>query len=147
LARGTLTTEERFVINNHVVQTIVMLGKLPFPEHLRCVPEFAGGHHEKVNGTGYPRRLTGDRMSWPTRMMAIANIFEALTASDRPYKKRKTLSEALTIMDGMRRDGDIDADLFDLFLTSGVYLEYARHFLHPEQIEAVDIAQYVRKPS
>lgn len=144
VARGTLTAEERFVINNHVVQTIVMLGKLPLPKHLRCVPEFAGGHHEKVNGTGYPRRLFGDQMSWPARIMAIADIFEALTASDRPYKKAKTLSEAITIMDGMRRDGDIDSDLFDLFLTSGVYLDYARQFLHPEQFDDVDIARYAR---
>jgi HD-GYP domain-containing protein (c-di-GMP phosphodiesterase class II) len=90
--------------------------------------------------------LTGDRMSWPARMMAIADIFEALTASDRPYKKAKTLSEAIKIMDLMRQDRDIDPDLFELFLTSGVYLEYARHFLHPEQIDAVDIAQYARKP-
>lgn len=145
VARGTLTAEERFVINNHVVQTIVMLSQLPFPGHLSEVPEFAGGHHEKTNGTGYPRRLTGDRMSWPARMMAIADIFEALTASDRPYKKGKTLSEAIKIMDGMRRDGDIDPDLFNLFLTSGVYLDYARQFLHPEQIDIVDIARYVGK--
>jgi HD-GYP domain-containing protein (c-di-GMP phosphodiesterase class II) len=146
VVRGTLTAEERFIINNHVIQTIVMLGRLPFPRHLHCVPEFAGGHHEKVNGTGYPRRLTGEQMSWPARMMAIADIFEALTASDRPYKKAKTVSEAIKIMDLMRKDGDIDPDLFELFLASGVYLEYARRFLHPEQIDAVDIAQYLRTP-
>jgi HD-GYP domain-containing protein (c-di-GMP phosphodiesterase class II) len=123
-----------------------MLGQLPFPRHLRCVPEFAGGHHEKVNGTGYPRRLTGEQMSWPTRMMAIADIFEALTASDRPYKQAKTLSETIKIMDLMRQDRDIDPDLFELFLTSGVYMEYARHFLHPDQTDPVDIAQYLQTP-
>jgi HD-GYP domain-containing protein (c-di-GMP phosphodiesterase class II)/HAMP domain-containing protein len=146
VVRGTLTAEERFIINNHVIQTIVMLGQLPFPRHLRCVPEFAGGHHEKVNGTGYPRRLTGEQMSWPARMMAIADIFEALTASDRPYKQAKTLSETIKIMDLMRQDRDIDPDLFELFLTSGVYMEYARHFLHPDQTDPVDIAQYLQTP-
>ena len=142
VGRGTLSDEERFMINDHIVQTIVMLGKLPFPNHLREVPEIAGGHHEKLDGTGYPKRLAREQMSLPARMMAIADIFEALTASDRPYKKAKTLSEAIRIMGFMRKDSHIDPDLFELFLTSGVYVEYAQRHLDPEQIDEVDISAY-----
>ncbi len=143
VARGTLTEEERYVINHHIVQTIVMLSQLPFPRHLREVPEIAGGHHEKMDGTGYPRRLARDDMSWTARMMAIADIFEALTAADRPYKRGKTLSESLRIMSAMRRDRHIDPDLFELFLTSGVYRQYAERFLRPEQIDAVDVGAFL----
>jgi HD-GYP domain-containing protein (c-di-GMP phosphodiesterase class II) len=146
IGRGTLTEEERYVINHHIVQTIVMLSQLPFPKHLKNVPEIAGGHHEKMDGTGYPKRLARDQMSLTARMMAIADIFEALTAADRPYKKGKTLSEALKIMSFMRRDRHVDPDLFDLFLTSGVYRKYAERFLRPEQLDAVDVAQYVGRP-
>ena len=138
VGRGTLTTEERFQINDHMAQTIIMLTRLPFPRHLRDVPEIAGGHHEKMDGTGYPRRLTREQMSVPARMMAIADIFEALTAIDRPYKRGKTLSESLAIMARMRRDKHIDGDLFELFVRSGVYLDYARRFLQPAQIDEVD---------
>ncbi|KPC53280.1 HD domain-containing phosphohydrolase [Amantichitinum ursilacus] len=143
LGRGTLTAEERYKINEHIIQTIVMLEKLPFPRHLRNVPEIAAGHHEKMDGTGYPRRLTREQMSPLARMMAIADIFEALTAVDRPYKQGKTLSEALAIMARMRSDGHIDAELFELFLRGGVYLHYAKVFLRPEQLDAVDITQYL----
>jgi HD-GYP domain-containing protein (c-di-GMP phosphodiesterase class II) len=143
IGRGTLTEEERYVINHHIVQTIVMLSQLPFPKHLKEVPQIAGGHHEKMDGTGYPKRLKRDEMSWTARMMAIADIFEALTAVDRPYKKGKTLSEALKIMSFMRRDQHIDPELFELFLTSGIYWTYAEKFLRPEQMDRVDIAQYV----
>ena len=138
VARGTLTPEERYKINDHIVQTIVMLGKLPFPRHLRDVPEIAGGHHEKMDGSGYPRRLTRAQMSPVARMMAIADIFEALTAVDRPYKKGKTLSEALAIMARMRREHHVDPDLFELFVKAGVYRRYAERYLAPEQIDAVD---------
>jgi len=142
--RGTLTTEERFKINDHIVQTIMMLERLPFPKHLRRAPEIAGGHHETMIGTGYPKKLTGDQMSTTARMMAIADIFEALTASDRPYKKAKTLSESIHILGAMRRDHHIDPELFELFLTSGVYLEYAEQYLSANQIDEVDIEQYLR---
>ena len=118
--RGTLTEEDRFKINEHIVQTIRMLSELPFPRHLRAVPEIAGGHHEKMDGSGYPRGLKGGEMSLVARMMAIADIFEALTAVDRPYKTGKRLSEAVSIMAGMRDRGHIDPDLFALFLRSGV---------------------------
>jgi HD-GYP domain-containing protein (c-di-GMP phosphodiesterase class II) len=143
ISRGTLTEEERYVINHHIVQTIMMLSELPFPKHLRGVPEIAGGHHEKMDGTGYPKRLRRDEMSWTARMMAIADIFEALTAADRPYKKGKTLTEALRIMSFMRRDQHIDPDLFDLFLSAGIYREYAEKFLRPEQIDEVDVREFM----
>ena len=143
IGRGTLTAEERYVINDHIVQTIVMLSRLPFPKHLRRAPEFAGGHHEKLDGTGYPKRLAAGEMSVPARAMAIADIFEALTAADRPYKKAKKLSESIRIMDRMRADRHIDPDLFALFLTSGVYREYAEQHLLPEQIDEVDVTRYV----
>jgi HD-GYP domain-containing protein (c-di-GMP phosphodiesterase class II) len=143
VARGTLTEEERFKINEHIIQTIMLLNQLPFPRELRRVPTWAGNHHEKLDGTGYPRRLTGADLSIPERIMAIADIFEALTASDRPYKQAKTLSESIGIMSFMCKDGHICPDLFALFLRSGVYLDYARAFLSPEQIDAVDVAQYL----
>ena len=143
IGRGTLTEEERYKINDHIVQSIIMLKQLPYPKHLAEVPDIAGGHHEKIDGTGYPRRLTGDQMSMPAKMMVIADIFEALTASDRPYKKAKSLSEAIRIMGFMEKDRHIDPDLFRLFLASGAYLEYAREYLQPEQIDAVDLSQYL----
>jgi hypothetical protein len=143
VARGTLAPEERFKINEHMVQTIIMLNQLPFPRHLRNVPAIAGGHHETMIGTGYPKKLQRDDMSLTARMMAIADIFEALTASDRPYKKAKSLSESVKIMGFMVKDQHIDADLFELFLQSGVYLEYARRFLNDEQIDAVDVTAYL----
>ena len=107
------------------------------------MPEYAGGHHETLVGTGYPRRLRKEDMSIPARSMAIADIFEALTAADRPYKKAKTLSESVRIMSFMRNDQHIDPDLFELFLRSGTYKQYAERFLDPKQIDEVDIEQYL----
>jgi len=147
VARGTLSEEERYKINEHMIQTITMLTQLPFPKQLRNVPEIAGGHHEKMDGTGYPKRLKKDDMSPVARMMAIADIFEALTAADRPYKKGKTLSEAIKIMSFMKKDQHIDPDLFDLFLRSGIYREYAERFMEPGQIDEVNIAQYLSQPA
>ncbi|WP_373973936.1 GAF domain-containing protein [Chitinibacter sp. SCUT-21] len=143
VARGTLSEEERYKINEHIIQTIIMLEKLPFPRHLQRVPEIAGGHHEKMDGTGYPKRLTRDQMSPAARMMAIADIFEALTAVDRPYKKGKTLSEAIKIMGFMVKDQHIDVELFRLFLQQGLHLEYAHRFMKPEQIDDVDLSPYL----
>ncbi|MEA2116465.1 MAG: HD domain-containing phosphohydrolase [Thermodesulfobacteriota bacterium] len=143
IERGTLTPEERFKINDHIVQTIKMLSQLPFPRHLSRVTEIAGCHHETMTGTGYPRRLHGEQMSLTARMMAIADIFEALTASDRPYKKAKKLSESIRILSFMKKDQHIDPQLFELFLTSGVYLEYAKKYLLPEQIDEVEISDYL----
>jgi hypothetical protein len=138
ISRGTLTAEDRCKINDHIVQTIKMLSSLPFPKHLSQVPEIAGGHHEKMDGTGYPKRLKREQMSAPARMMAVADIFEALTAVDRPYKKGKLLSEAIKIMGFMVKEQHVDPDIFALFLRTGVYLEYARRFMKPEQIDPVN---------
>lgn len=143
VARGTLSEEERYKINEHIVQTLIMLTQLPFPKHLRNVPEIAAGHHEKMDGTGYPRRLTRDEMSPVARMMAIADIFEALTAVDRPYKKGKKLSEAIKIMSFMKKEQHIDPELFDLFLRSGVYRTYAENYMRPEQIDEIDVTAYL----
>ena len=143
ISRGTLTAEERFKINDHIVQTIVMLESLPFPKHLQRVPEIAGGHHEKMDGTGYPKRLNGAEMSVPARVMAIADVFEALTAADRPYKPPKKLSESIRIMSFMVKDQHLDPELFRLFLESGVYQDYADKYLLPAQVDEVDIAAYL----
>jgi HD-GYP domain-containing protein (c-di-GMP phosphodiesterase class II) len=138
ISRGTLTQEEREIINHHIVSTIKMLEALPWPKHLRNVPEYAGGHHERMDGKGYPRGLTRDQMSVQARVMGIADIFEALTAKDRPYKKGKTLSESLHILGKFKLNGHIDPDLFDVFIRRKVYLKYAEQFLDPDQIDEVD---------
>jgi len=145
IARGTLTAEDRFHINDHIVQTIIMLDALPFPKTLKRVSEWAGGHHEKMDGSGYPKSLTREQMSIPARLIAVADIFEALTARDRPYKTPKKLSECVKIMSFMKKDNHIDPDVFELFLTSGVYKHYAEAFLLPEQIDDVDIGTYLQK--
>ncbi|MFZ5555419.1 MAG: HD domain-containing phosphohydrolase [Pseudomonadota bacterium] len=141
IKRGTLTAEEREIINHHIVVTISMLESLPWPKHLKNVPEYAGGHHERMDGRGYPRGLTRDQMSVQARVMAIADIFEALTAVDRPYKKGKRLSEALHILGNFKLNGHIDPDLFDIFIREKVYLRYAEQFMEPAQIDVIDETQ------
>ena len=138
ISRGTLTKEEREVINNHMAVTIKMLEKLPFPRHLMNVPEYAGGHHERMDGKGYPKGLTREQMSLQARMMGIADIFEALSASDRPYKTGKPLTECLQILGFMKKDHHIDPDIFDVFVRDKVYLRYAEAFLPKNQIDEVD---------
>lgn len=145
IKRGTLNDEERYKINDHVIQSLIMLNKLPFPTHLSRVPEIASAHHETIEGTGYPRKLSGEDMSVQAKILAIADIFDALTASDRPYKKAKTLSESLKIMSFMRNDKHIDAKLFDLFLTSGVFSEFAEKYLKPEQIDSLEIQSFLSR--
>ncbi|TMH71114.1 MAG: GAF domain-containing protein [Betaproteobacteria bacterium] len=135
---GTLTDDERKVINHHIVATIRMLEALPWPKHLTKVPEYAGGHHERMDGKGYPKGLTREQMSVQARCMGIADIFEALTAKDRPYKKGKTLSESLEILGRMRLNHHVDPDLFDVFVRRKVYRRYAEMFLDKEQIDEVD---------
>jgi HD-GYP domain-containing protein (c-di-GMP phosphodiesterase class II) len=135
---GTLTEEERKIINHHIVATIRMLEALPWPRHLANVPEYAGGHHERMDGRGYPKGLKREQMSVQARCMGIADIFEALTAKDRPYKKGKTLSESLEILGKFKENGHIDPDLFDVFVREKVYRRYAEMFLDPDQIDAVD---------
>lgn len=142
IEKGTLTEEERFKINEHVIMSIKMLELLPYPEQMRRIPEYAGTHHETMIGSGYPRKLTKEELSIPARIMAIADIFEALTACDRPYKKGKTLSEAIRIMGFMKNDQHIDEDIFKLFLTSGIYKDYATKYLKPEQIDEVNLNDY-----
>jgi HD-GYP domain-containing protein (c-di-GMP phosphodiesterase class II) len=136
---GTLTVAERNIINHHIDVTIKMLESLPWPHHLKDVPEFAGGHHERMDGKGYPRGLTRDQMSVQARMMGIADIFEALTAKDRPYKDGKTLTESLTILGHFKQNGHVDPELFDLFIREKIYLDYAKKFLDPSQIDEVDL--------
>lgn len=135
---GTLTAKERQIINHHILVTIKMLESLPWPNHLKRVPEYAGGHHERMDGKGYPKGLTREQMSVQARLMGIADIFEALTAKDRPYKEGKTLTESLHILGKFKENGHIDPDLFDVFIREKVYLEYARRFLAVEQIDEVD---------
>ena len=134
---GTLTQAERDTVNYHIVATIKMLETLPWPRHLKNVPEYAGGHHERMDGKGYPRGLTRDQMSVQARMMGIADIFEALTAADRPYKSGMTLSQALAIMCKMRDNGHIDPDLFQVFVREGVYARYGKEFLEPAQVDEI----------
>ncbi len=137
---GTLSQPEREIINHHIVATIKMLEALPWPKHLKRVPEYAGGHHERMDGKGYPRGLTREQMTVQARVMGIADIFEALTAKDRPYKPGKTLSESLHILGKFKLNGHIDPDLFDVFVREKVYLKYAEQFLDQAQIDVVDDA-------
>ncbi len=140
IPKGTLLPEEREIINDHIVITIDMLEKLPYPKKLRNVPEFAGGHHEKLDGTGYPKGLKDEEMSVQAKMMAIADIYEALTAADRPYKDGKKLSQAMRIMGFMKKDYEIDQDLFEIFVKEGVYKKYAEKYLGDDQLDEVDEA-------
>jgi len=138
IPKGTLLPEEREIINDHIVITIEMLEQLPYPKHLKNVPEFAGGHHEKMDGTGYPKGLKANQMSTQAKIMAIADIYEALTAADRPYNDGKKLSSAMRIMGFMKNDYHIDVDLFEIFVKSGVYKKYAEDYVAKTQIDNVD---------
>lgn len=143
ISRGTLTAEDRFKINEHMISTIKMLESLPFPEELKNVPRYASTHHETMRGSGYPRKLPGDQLSIPERILAVADVFEALTASDRPYKKAKPISVAIDILHKMVQDEHLDKDCFELFIRDKVYLQYAERFLPASQIDDVDISKYV----
>jgi len=144
IARGTLTNAERQIINHHIDVTIRLLEALPWPKHLTNVPEYAGGHHERMDGKGYPRGLTREQMSVQARTMGIADIFEALTARDRPYKPGKTLSESLGILARMCKEQHVDPDLFEIFVRERVYQRYAEMFLEPAQIDMVDDVAVLR---
>lgn len=143
IERGTLSAEERQKINDHMKVTIQMLESLPFPKNLKRVPEYAGGHHEKMDGSGFPRGLRREQMSWPARMMAIADIFEALTSSERPYKAPMKISQSLSILQKMKQQNHIDPDLYELFVTSRVWEKYARVHLRPEQLDITDATPYL----
>jgi HD-GYP domain-containing protein (c-di-GMP phosphodiesterase class II) len=146
ITRGTLNAEEREIINSHITVTIDMLNSLPFPRQLKRVPEYAGGHHERMDGKGYPNGLTQDQLSIQARIIGIADVFEALTAKDRPYKPGKKLSESLKIMAQMSREGHLDKDLFDLFLRTRIYMRYAEKFLDSKQIDEVHIEDLLGNP-
>lgn len=135
IRKGTISEYERGQINNHINVTIHMLDSLPFPKHLKNVPEYAGGHHERIDGKGFPKGLQRDDMSVAARIMAVADIFEALTASDRPYKSPLKLSKVMDIMEDMSKNGHIDPDIYDVFIEQGVHLQYAKEFLKQEQID------------
>lgn len=135
IRKGSLTDAERKIIEDHTVVTIDMLSRLPFPKRLRRIPEFAGSHHEKLDGTGYPNHIGGDQLSLQARILAVADVFEALTAADRPYKPPMKLSQAMKILGFMVKDKHVDADVFALFQQSGVYKQYAETHLRPEQID------------
>lgn len=143
IKRGTLTDEERFKINEHISMSIVMLEQLPFLDNLKKVPEYATAHHETLIGTGYPRQLKKDDMSLPARVIAVADVFEALTSSDRPYKEAKSLSASIKILSFMVKDKHLDKEIFELFLRSGIYMKYANKYLTKEQIDDVDISKYL----
>ena len=145
IPKGTLTDEERTIINDHIVITIDMLEKLPYPKQLKNVPEFAGGHHEKMDGTGYPKGLKGDQMSVQAKMMAIADIYEALTAADRPYKDGKKISQAMRIMGYMKNDYHIDPDLFEIFVKEGIYKKYAGEYVDSIQIDQVQEGDFINE--
>ncbi len=147
IRRGTLTNEDRFAINNHIVQTLIMLTKLPWPKHLQRIPDLATNHHERMDGKGYPRRLQGSQMSVEERVLALADVFEALTAADRPYKSAKTISESLTIMAKMCQENHLDQELFIYFLQSRLWLEYARDFIPSAQIDDVNVDELIRMAS
>lgn len=143
IARGTLSYDERQIINNHMVVTLEMLEGLPFPKKLKRVPEYAGGHHEKMDGTGFPRGLTRDQMSIPARMMAVADVFEALTSKERPYKDPMKLSQALSILKRMKDEDHIDPDIHELFVKSRVWETYAEQELLDQQKDVTDISAYL----
>jgi hypothetical protein len=143
IERGTISQAERQKINDHMKVTIQMLESLPFPKNLKRVPEYAGGHHEKMDGTGFPKGLKREQMSWPARMMAIADIFEALTASERPYKPAMKISQALGILQRMRDQNHIDSDLYQLFLQERVWETYAKRYLKAEQLDVSSFEPYL----
>ena len=143
IPQGTINKEEREKINDHIVVTIDMLKALSFPKKLANVIEYAGCHHEWVNGKGYPNHLTGDQMSIPAKIIAIADVFEALTAKDRPYKEPKKLSQVLRIMQNMKNIGHLDPDLYKIFITHKVYMDYAEQYMDKDQIEDIDPEEYL----
>ena len=135
IRKGTLTSEELQVMRDHVKVSNEMLDALPFPKHLSRVPQIAGGHHEKLNGKGYPNGLTADQLSLESRILALADIFEALSASDRPYKPGKKMSEVIKIIDFMIKDGELDEDLVAFFYEKNLHMEYAKHYFKEGQVD------------
>jgi len=143
ISAGTLTKEERYKIQEHIVMTIKMLEELPFPEELKNVPLYAGAHHETLVGTGYPRKLKKENLPLVSRIIAFADVFEALTASDRPYKSSKTISESVRILHNMVKKEHLDKNIFEIFLKKGIYKEYAKKYLNKEQIDEINLDEFI----
>jgi HD-GYP domain-containing protein (c-di-GMP phosphodiesterase class II) len=141
ISKGTLTSEERRVIENHASMTLNILNELTFPRKFSRVPEFAAGHHEKLDGSGYPQQLTEKELALQTRILAVADIFEALTAKDRPYKKPMKLSQAVKILGFMVKDRHIDSEIFNLVLESDILKEYAEKHMDPAQVDDPEVPQ------
>jgi len=144
IRRGTLTAEDRFIINDHIVQTLIMLSKLPWPAHLQRIPDLASNHHEKMDGTGYPRRLMAGDMSIEERVLCVADVFEALTAADRPYKSTKTVMQSLTIMANMGKEHHLDTGLLRYFIQHELWKSYAQKYLLPDQLDEVDVDKLLK---
>lgn len=138
IRKGTLLKSEIEKMREHVLVTYEMLSKLTFPKKYKHVTKYASEHHEKLNGKGYPFQLSAKDLPLQSRILAIADLFEALTAADRPYKKGKTLTETLRIMAFMAKDNDIDKNLLNFLIDSGIVMEYAKKFMKPYQIDNVD---------
>lgn len=139
IKKGTLNTEDRAKIEDHALVSIEMLRALPFPKNMANVPDYAGGHHEKLNGKGYPFGLTADQLSLQARIMAVADIFEALTAHDRPYKQPMPLSKAIQIMGFFVKDEELDQNVVDVFIKEGIFMEYAQREMDPTQLDEVNV--------
>ncbi|MCI4627106.1 MAG: GAF domain-containing protein, partial [Candidatus Magnetoovum sp. WYHC-5] len=135
IRKGTLTNEERAIVENHVMSTIKMLVKLPWPKKLKNVCEYAGEHHEKIDGSGYPHKLAAEELSIQSRILAVADVFEALLAKDRPYKRGKTISEVVEILISMTKEKKLDGDILDFFIKSGLMVDYAKKELLSSQLD------------
>ena len=143
LERGTLSSSEKKVMNDHVSLTYELLDKLPYPKHLRQVPFYAGCHHEKIDGSGYPNGYKGDQLPIQARIIALADVFEGLTAPDRPYKKGYKLSKAMRILRGMTLDNEIDKNIFNLFIEKKLYLKYAEEYINSSQIDEIKAKDFI----
>jgi HD-GYP domain-containing protein (c-di-GMP phosphodiesterase class II) len=146
ISRGTLNARERKVIEDHAALTIRLLGQLPFPPQLSGVPRIAGSHHERIDGHGYPLGLAGAEITLQGRLLGLADVFEALTAPDRPYRDPLSVSDALEELGRLVKRGHLDADLFDVFLRERVHLLYAREHLLPEQLDDATLEELARLP-
>ena len=131
---GTLNPEDIRIIREHVVVTGKMLSQIKFPAYLSNAPLYAKLHHEKLNGEGYPEGLTGDCIPLQARILALSDVFEALTAA-RPYKKAQKLSETYKILDKMLEANEIDNELYQFALEQGIFHKYAIKHLTEEQID------------
>ena len=121
VSRGSLTSQEFDEIRSHVSHTYRFLSRIPWGKSLHRVPIIAGAHHERLNGTGYPNRLRAEEIPVQSKMMSVADIYDALTASDRPYKKAVPLDRALDILDFSVKDGHLDTDLVRIFKEARVW--------------------------